>query len=403
MIHPTVFIRLALVCQGANAIVAPSENRSAVDRAIGLSGAGEKASMSKQTPLYQAHLDAGAKMVDFAGWSMPIHYGSQLDEHKAVRQSVGVFDVSHMRAVAVIGEDAEAYLRRLLANDVAKLEDGRALYTCMLDEQAGILDDLIVYRLGPKRFRMVVNAGTADKDLAWMQRQASGDLTVEARPDLAILALQGPQAAQHLASIVGAAAAGEARALKPFRCHEDNELFIGRTGYTGEDGFEVMLPHKEAITGWKALMHASVQPCGLGARDTLRLEAGMCLYGQDMDESVTPLQSGLGWTVAWEPADRDFIGREALKRQQDEGIPDKLVGVVLEGRGVLRPHQKLIDGDGREGELTSGSFAPTLNGSIGLARVPRDFADTAEVDIRGRRLPVRFVHPPFVRKGKVLV
>jgi aminomethyltransferase len=357
----------------------------------------------KRTALFGAHQALGAKLVDFAGWDMPIHYGSQLDEHHAVRQAAGMFDVSHMLAVDLRGPRTREFLRYLLANDVAKLQaPGKALYTCMLDELGGILDDLIVYFLEEQWFRVVVNAGTAQKDIDWIGMHGlTFGVSVTPRTDLGILAVQGPQARVRVLQRLGSAEAAAADALRPFFACVSGERLIARTGYTGEDGLELMLPNTEITAFWQQLLDAGVRPCGLGARDTLRLEAGMNLYGQDMDETVGPLECGLGWTVAWEPPERAFIGRGPLQTLR-EAAPRKQIALVLEGRGVLRAHQPVRGRDGN-GETTSGSFAPTLKGSIAFARVSAAAGPPFEVEIRGQWLPARQVKAPFVRNGKVLI
>ncbi len=358
--------------------------------------------MTQRTALYDLHVAAGAKLVDFAGWDMPVQYSSLIEEHEAVRNAAGMFDVSHMTAVDIRGPQTIAYLQRLLANDVARLEPGKAMYSCMLAEDGGVIDDLITYYMADDWFRTVVNAGTTDKDLAWMQQQAAGfDVSIEARRELCILAVQGPQARQKVADQLESELAQTVMALKVFSAVDLGEAFVGRTGYTGEDGFEIVLPADAAKRLWQQLLEAGVAPCGLGARDTLRLEAGMNLYGQDMDESKHPLESGLGWTVAWEPAERDFIGRAALEAQRGASA-NKMVGLLLEGRGVLRAHQKVMTSHG-DGEVTSGTFSPTMRRSIGLARVPAQTGDTVEIDIRGKAVAARVVKYPFVRNGKVLV
>ncbi len=360
--------------------------------------------MGQRTPLYDQHLALGAKMVDFGGWDMPLHYGSQVEEHHQVRRDCGVFDVSHMTVVDVAGDQASAYLQHLLANDVARLKSpGRALYSAMLNERGGVIDDLIVY-LTDWGYRLVVNASTRDKDLAWMQAQAA-DFAVEIneRPQLAMLAIQGPHARTRTAELVSQARATLIQELKPFQGLAEGDWFIGRTGYTGEDGLEIILPAEQAPDFLSELVGAGIPPIGLGARDTLRLEAGLNLYGQDMTEEVSPLAANMGWTVAWEPAERDFVGRAALEQQQARDDLPKLVGLVLEERGVLRAHQVVrVNGVG-DGEITSGSFSPTLGKSIALARVPAGTAERAEVEIRGKWYPVRVVQPTFVRHGKVLV
>jgi len=361
--------------------------------------------MSKQTPLYHKHLQAGARMVDFGGWSMPLHYGSQLDEHHLVRQGAGMFDVSHMTVVDLQGAGARDYLRFLLANDVAKLKTpGKALYSCMLTPEGGVVDDLITYYLSDTFYRVVVNAATRDKDLAWMRDRATGfDVLLQERDDLAMVAVQGPGARDKAMSVMEGDLARAADALSPFVGAQAGDWFVGRTGYTGEDGFEVMVPAAEAPAFWARLLAAGVKPAGLGARDTLRLEAGMNLYGQDMDEQVSPLESGLAWTVAFEPANRDFVGRAALEKQKAAGGLRRFVGLVLEGRGVLRSHMRVLAGEAGEGEITSGGFSPTLGVSIALARVPAGTREKVDVDVRGKPQPARVVKPPFVRNGKACV
>ena len=359
--------------------------------------------MLKTTALHAEHQRLNARLVDFAGWDMPIQYASQLDEHHAVRRAAGMFDVAHMSAVDIEGPGATAFLQRLLANDVAKLTTvGRALYSAMLRENGGVIDDLIVYRTGEQGYRLVVNAGTTDKDLAWLNQQATGhSVFVRQRSDLGILAVQGPTARAAVIPRLPAGLRGAVEALKPFSAAWDDRVFVGRTGYTGEDGFEIVLPHADLVTLWRALEADGVTPCGLGARDTLRLEAGMNLYGQDMDESHHPLESGLGWTIAWSQG-RDFIGRQVLERLKDTPHP-QFVGLVLEGRGVLRAHMPVRFANGKVGETTSGGFAPTLKQSIALARVDAGAEGACEVEIRGQWLLARVVKPPFVRHGKALV
>jgi aminomethyltransferase len=358
--------------------------------------------MGNRTPLYEEHLAAGGKLVDFAGWDMPINYGSQIGEHHAVRHHAGMFDVSHMTVVDLGGDRVRDFLRRLLANDVARLRDaGKALYSCMLNATGGVIDDLIVYYLRDDDYRMVVNAATREKDLAWLMEQAvMFGVTVKERPELAMIAVQGPEARDKVLGVLDPDRAPIASTLKPFVGAFAGDWFIARTGYTGEDGFEIILPGDEAAGFWRKLRSVGIGPAGLGARDTLRLEAGMNLYGADMDETVTPLESGLAWTVAWEPPERDFIGRAALEKQHREGVPSKLVGLLLEDRGVLRNHQKVIVGHQGVGEITSGSFSPTLQRSIAFARVSQDTNDHCQVEIRGRLFPARVVKPPFVRNGK---
>ena len=360
--------------------------------------------MPKATPLNATHRAAGARMVDFGGWDMPVHYGSQVEEHHAVRRDSGLFDVSHMLVVDVTGKDARAFLQRLLANDVAKLKTpGKALYSCMLTEEGGVVDDLIVYHFDDEIFRVVVNAGTAEKDLAWMEKvraDSQAEVAIEPRRDLAIIAIQGPRARERFGQAFPDTVCAT-EGLGPFSAARSGQMMIARTGYTGEDGFEVIVPAERAVATWEKLVAAGARPAGLGARDTLRLEAGMNLYGQDMDERVSPLDAGLAWTVDMK-SERDFIGRKALEAK---GQAQQFVGLLLlDAGGVLRAHQKVKSAAG-EGEVTSGTFSPTLGRSIALARVPLALkpGDTVQVLVRDKALAARIVKPTFVRNGKTLV
>jgi len=361
--------------------------------------------MTKKTILNSAHRELGARMVDFGGWDMPVNYGSQIDEHHDVRKSVGMFDVSHMTVVDVNGAQAKAYLQHLLANDVAKLtRQGKALYSCMLNDDAGIIDDLIVYFLDEQNYRLVVNASTRDKDIAWLEKQSANfDVEINERPALAMIAVQGPKARQKVCPLLPDRLGLSAAEIKPFSACWHGEWFVGRTGYTGEDGFEIMLPEDKAEGFWKQLLEVGVKPCGLGARDTLRLEAGMNLYGQDMDESKNPLESGLNWTVAWQPAERNFVGRSALETIKETASSDKLVGLLLEEKGVLRGHQAVVLDDESRGEITSGGYSPTMERSIALARVPASIGETCKIEIRGKLKNATVVKPCFVRQGVVQI
>jgi len=361
--------------------------------------------VGRRTPLFALHQELNARIVDFGGWDMPVQYGSQIGEHHAVRRAAGVFDVSHMCVVDLKGARVRALLGQLLANDVAKLKSaGKALYSCMLNEHGGVIDDTIVYFLTESFFRAVVNAGTRDKDLAWIRRHAAAfGVEVTERTDLAMLAIQGPQARARAVELLAPKDRDPALALGVFVGRELGGWFLARTGYTGEDGFEIMMPAADAVPAWRRLNSLGVASCGLGARDTLRLEAGMNLYGHDMDESTDPFESGLAWSVALEPPGRAFVGREALEAIRARGPVRKLVGLLLEDRGVLRSQQKVLVAGVGEGEITSGSFSPTLERSIALARVPAATAARVQVDIRGRLLNARVVKPPFVRFGKSLV
>ncbi|HIO91351.1 MAG TPA: glycine cleavage system aminomethyltransferase GcvT [Leucothrix mucor] len=355
----------------------------------------------QHTPLYEQHLKAGGKMVDFAGWEMPINYGSQVQEHHQVRKDAGMFDVSHMVTVDFKGTGSKAFLQHLLANNVDKLKDqGKALYSCMLNETAGVIDDLIVYYLEDNFYRMVINAATRENDLAWINKQMDGfDVTLTERDDLSMIAVQGPNAREKALSTLDDASAKTASELKPFFGVQLGDTFVARTGYTGEDGFEIMVPNESAASLWESLLEAGIEPIGLGARDTLRLEAGMNLYGTDMDTETSPLAAGLRWTIALEPKERNFVGRSALEEEISIGAKTKLVGLVLEERGVLRGHQTVITESGK-GEITSGTFSPTLSVAIAMARVPADTGDSCHVEIRGKHLAARVVKPPFVRNGK---
>ncbi len=361
--------------------------------------------MGSKTPLFDSHKAAGARIVDFGGWDMPLHYGSQKEEHHCVRQNAGMFDVSHMTIVDLSGDRVRAFLQYLLANDVARLEDyGKALYTCMLNADGGVIDDLIVYYLSDSDYRLIVNAATRDKDLAWIREQAEAyEVQVVERSELAMVAVQGPVARELAAPCIDAEHREAALALKPFYGLQAGDAFVARTGYTGEDGWEICVPAADAAALWDCLMAAGVSPCGLGARDTLRLEAAMNLYGSDMDETISPLAAGLNWTVAWQPEGRDFIGRTALETIRESGDRQRFVGLLLEDRGVLRDHQRVVvDGIG-EGEITSGGFSPTMGKSIALARMPAGDYDRAQVDVRGKLLNVRIVKTPFVRNGQVQI
>ena len=360
--------------------------------------------MANRTPLYQCHIDAGAKLVDFAGWDMPINYGSQISEHEAVRTDAGMFDVSHMTVVDVSGSQAKAYLQNLLANDVARLKvEGKALYSCMLNEQGGVIDDLIVYYLRDNFYRVVINSATREKDLAWLARQAEAytDLNTRFRDDVAMIAVQGPRAIDKAITLFDEHQQQALAKLARFQGAEFDDCFVARTGYTGEDGFEILMLSDQIADLWNRLLAAGVAPCGLGARDTLRLEAGMHLYGSDMDETTSPLVSGLAWTVAMAD-DRAFIGRAALETQKAEGVHQSIVGLLLLDKGVLRNHLRVVTAEG-DGEITSGSYSPTLQKSIAMARIPAGVSGEVEVEMRNKLLKVRIVKLPFVREGKSML
>jgi aminomethyltransferase len=358
--------------------------------------------MSQKTPLYNAHLKAGAKIVDFHGWELPLHYGSQLEEHHAVRNHAGMFDVSHMTIVDVFGPGAREFLRHILPSDVDKLSHyGEAFYTCLLNHQAGIIDDLIVYHLDGNNYRLVVNSATREKDLKWFLEQANEfAVEVKEQPYLAMIAIQGPDAIALTKKAMTDERKKIIEGLQRFYGVEADGWFIARTGYTGEDGLEIALPAEEAETLWNLLLAEGVRPCGLGARDTLRLEAGMNLSGNDIDESVNPMESRLSWTIHLEPVGRKFIGREALEMLKKKGVTRKQVGLVLLDRGVLRDGQKVMIENGEEGIITSGGFSPTLQKGIALARVPVEAKESCQVDMRGKLVAAKIIKLPFVKKGE---
>lgn len=356
---------------------------------------------NKRTPLYNCHVEMKGKIVDFSGWDMPIHYGSQLNEHHQVRKDAGMFDVSHMTILDITGPESKQFLQKLFSNDVARLKlSGKALYSCMLNESGGVIDDLITYYMNDDYYRTVVNAATRDKDINWIESQSkSFNVTVTERDDLAMIAVQGPNARKIAASLLPEGIRESSLELKPFFALEHGDYFIARTGYTGEDGFEIMLPNNDAADLWNALNKAGIAPIGLGARDTLRLEAGMNLYGTDMDETISPLECGLDWTIAWEPADRDFIGRSSIEEKKKTN-QTRFVGIVLESRGVIRNHQKVFVDGIEAGEVTSGTFSPTLGKAIAMARIPKSSATNCAVEIRGKQVPAKIVKPVFARNGK---
>lgn len=372
--------------------------------------------MLNATPLIEVHKEMGGKLVDFGGWNMPLHYGSLVEEHHVVRKHAGMFDVSHMTVVDLAGDQTKAFLQKLLANDVDKLKStGKALYTAMLNGHGGVIDDLIVYKMD-SYYRLVVNCATREKDLAWIIEHASDfNVAVNERVDLAMVAVQGPEARMKVADVIGSNG-GSVKNLDPLTMFQgtpvnvgDEEWFVARTGYTGEDGYEIMLPSHSAEKFWRDLKNAGVTPCGLGARDTLRLEAGMNLYGHEMDDNTSPLVANMGWSIAWQPEDRDFIGRKVIEAEKAGGVKQKLVGLVLQEKGVLRAGQKVFsdgsdvaddNGGADRAIITSGTFSPTLGYSIALARVPIDTGSQCKVEIRNKILTVDVVKPCFVRNGK---
>lgn len=355
--------------------------------------------MAIRTPLYDSHVAAGGKIVDFAGYSLPIHYGSLVDEHHAVRQSAGIFDVSHMCIVDITGDNVKSWLRTLLTNDVAKLDNGSALYSCLCREDGGVIDDLIAYKMNESHFRLIVNAATQEKDLAWFQSNIVEGVSLNVRTDMALLAVQGPKAIELAAN--GLAHYGfdavQLHSLKRFSAVEENDWFVARTGYTGEDGFEIAMPNDKAAAFWEQLVALGVKPAGLGARDTLRLEAGMSLYGNDLDEEHSPVESGIAWTVDLKDAERDFIGRDVLEPQKRDGGRFQQIGLTLIDRGVLRQGQR-VEIDGVDiGEITSGTFSPTLEKTIALARVSESVSEHCDVRIRDKACAAKIISVPFLK------
>lgn len=356
--------------------------------------------MIAKTPLHAAHLACGARMVDFHGWEMPLHYGSQLNEHHHVRQDSGMFDVSHMTIIDILGAGGRQFLRQLLTNDIDQLaHNGKALYSCMCNELGGIIDDLIVYQRASDNYRVVLNSATREKDIAWIRKQSEGfAVGLQERPELAMIAVQGPDAIKKVITVLNPAQIDAISTLSNFECVDVDHWFFARTGYTGEEGFEIILPQEHVNSLWSDLLQAGVAPCGLAARDTLRLEAGMLLYGQDMDETNTPLESGLAWTVKWEPQDRTFIGMGALITQKRHEIKRKMVGLTLLDKGIMRHGQKVVVQGFGDGIITSGGYSPTLEQSIALARVPVEVGDVVMVEIRGKLIPASVGKPRFIKK-----
>ncbi|QTS83729.1 glycine cleavage system aminomethyltransferase GcvT [Coxiella endosymbiont of Amblyomma nuttalli] len=356
--------------------------------------------MLRRTSLYKEHIKAKARFVNFANWEMPLHYGSQITEHHQVRRYVGIFDVSHMGVIDIEGEDAFTFLRYLLANDIAKLKGyACALYTCMLNDNGGIIDDLIVYYIAPHHYRLVLNAGVCHKDFTWIKKQSrSFKVIVNECSQICILAVQGPAIFSLIRAIFNQTTVAALVALKPFQFILSDNLLIARTGYTGENGIEIFVSDEEIGRAlWQKFIYHGAKPCGLGARDTLRLEAGFNLYGIDMDETTSPFISNLAWTVSLDDPVRHFIGRAALKKQLNEGIKEQLVGLIMEEPGMLRNQQKVWLANNKYGKVTSGGFSPTLGHAVALARLPIKIESTPYIERRGKYIPIKIVKPPFVR------
>jgi aminomethyltransferase len=358
----------------------------------------------KRTPLYSCHAELGAKLVDFAGWEMPVQYDGVIDEHRAVRTAAGMFDVSHMGEVRVRGAGAEGFLQRLTPNDVTKLAPGRAHYSGLLTDRGTYIDDLLIYRLAADDFLVVVNASNAERDFAWIAERAEGDAQVTNESDrYALIALQGPKAIEILTPLATPGVA----ALRYYGFLQGEvagrPALISRTGYTGEDGVELYLAPEDAPEIWRRLLGLGVKPAGLGARDTLRLEAAMALYGHEIDETTTPFEAGLAWVVKLDKG--EFLGREALQAQRAAGMSRKLVGFEVQGRGIARQGHTVLSQEGGEavGAVTSGTWSPTFEKALGMAYVP--VATSAPgtpltLDVRGKAVPAVVVDVPFYRRAK---
>ncbi len=362
----------------------------------------------KRTPLYDCHVEAGARLVDFAGWEMPVQYTGVIEEHRAVRTAAGMFDVSHMGEVRVVGSGAEAFLQSLTPNDVSKLAPGRAHYSALLTDQGTYVDDLLIYRLGAQEFLVVVNASNADRDFEWIASRAGADVRVtNESDDWALIAVQGPKAVEILRPLMTEGA----DALKYYGFAQGEvagkPAILSRTGYTGEDGFELYTRPDDAAGIWRRVLEAGaghgLVPAGLGARDTLRLEASMALYGHEIDETTTPFDAGLAWVVKMNKG--DFQGREALAAQQADGLKRQLIGFEVQGRGIARQGHEVKKEGRTVGAVTSGTFSPSFEKALGMAYVPVELAapgTALEIDVRGRSLPAVVVAMPFYRRPKVV-
>lgn len=359
-----------------------------------------------QTSLHDIHVEAGARMVDFAGWSMPVQYSGVIDEHRAVRQAAGLFDVSHMGEFRVSGPESEAFLQSMTPNDVTRLAPGRAHYSGLLTESGTYVDDLLIYRLGDEEFLLVVNAANRAKDFAWLESHSIEGIELEdVSSSYALLALQGPAAREILRGL----ASCDLNAIRYYAFEEaevaGENAIVSRTGYTGEDGFELYLEPSAAPEIWRRLISAGsslgLVPAGLGARDTLRLEAGMALYGHEIDEATTPLEAGLDWVVKLDQG--EFLGRDALLAQRQSGPKKKLIGLEVQGRGIARQgHAVVVDGV-EVGRVTSGTWSPTFEKAIGMAHVPAELAEVDRdltLDVRGRSVPARVVALPFYKRER---
>lgn len=352
----------------------------------------------KQTPLYSCHVAQNAHMVEFGEWQMPMHYGSQIQEHLATRRQVGMFDVSHMVVTDIDGRQAYDFLRNLLSNDIAKIKPNQALYSCLLHHEGGVLDDLIVYQLADNAYRLITNSTTRDKITLWLNKLAQNfQINVQPYPHYALIAVQGPKAIESVCQQMASGLQVKLNALKPFTALQAEDCFIARTGYTGEPGVEILLPAEAGVALWKKFSSAGVSPCGLGARDTLRQEAGLNLYGQEMDEMTNPYEANLGFTVDLSDPSRNFIGKAAVTAMQ---VQSRLVGLVGDKSQIMRRHAKVILSDNSEGVVTSGTYSPSLDCAIAFARIPNKSVSQVEVTVRRASVQAQVVKLPFLRQGQ---
>ena len=354
-------------------------------------------SVSEPSPLRAAHKQNAARMIDYAGFRMPLHFGSQIAEHVAVRNCAGMFDISHTRIVDLHGVNVLDWLRKLLVSDVAKLSDGGAQYSCMCRPDGGVVDDLVVFRLAADHFRITLSGATHQKSLAWLNSQRPADVEICKLQDTAFIAVQGPDAVSRTSmAFEDLGRSADLLSMDRFTAQITNDWFVARTGYTGEDGVEIALPSSDALPLWNALAEQGVTAAGLGARNTLRLEAGLALSGRDLDSRHSPVESGIGHTIDTNDPDREFIGREILEDHKLFGGSCLQIGIVLEGRGVLK-HGQVVERVGREiGRITSGSFSPSKEVSIALARVNQTFKGGCDVQIGEQLVSARITSVPFL-------
>ena len=351
-----------------------------------------------KTPLNKSHIELGAKMVNFSNWEMPISYSSLIEEHNAVRSTVGIFDVSHMSVFDFDGDNQVAFFEKIFANDIKKIyKDNKAIYGALLNEEGGILDDLIIYHANNK-FRLVSNCSTREQNRQWFEKHAiEFGVKVMERSDMGILAIQGPDALNKILKIKEID--NQVNTLQSFGCMFEGDKLYARTGYTGEDGLELIVPTKDINHLWDQALELGCTPIGLGARDTLRLEAGLNLYGNDMTINNHPYESNMGWTIDMSDESREFIGKDALLLI-DQSKSQKIVGIILQDKGILRSGYEITYEQGK-GVVLSGSYSPTLQSSIGLARVDQGYKENGKVMIRNKLLNIDFVSPRFLGQGKI--